>query len=170
VAWLRAVAAAFDRAAFGYTVLHSVAHRFYDVATADLADQHRRNYLQASGTLHRAVGDVVIRELQEIGQECRCQCPSCSPGICLCWHVHAESETAGPHALAEGIMVRRPRAQSSAERGGLREGDVILTVDGQDVRSYQEMLNRMRGRQPGEAAWLRVRRRGGDVQKVTVTR
>lgn len=56
VAWLRDVATACEQAAFGYAVLHAAAHRFYDVPTADFADQHRRNYLEAGRALHRAVG------------------------------------------------------------------------------------------------------------------
>lgn len=96
VATLRAVATAFTQTAFGYVVLHGLAHRFYHVATADLSDQHRRNYLQAARAIHQAVGDVVVQELQEAGHACRCECPACSPGICLCWHVHVEPDVTGP--------------------------------------------------------------------------
>lgn len=167
---LLALAGELTRAAFGYAVLHTLAHRFYQVATADLADQHRVSYLQAAQAIHQAVGDVMIQELQEIGQECRCECPACSPGICLCWHVHVEPDEAGAVPPREGVVVRQPRAQSNAERAGLLHGDVILAVEGREVRSYQDMLDRMREREPGEAVRLRVRRRTGDLQEVSVTR
>lgn len=170
VATLRALATAFTQAAFGYAVLHALAHRSYEVATADLADQHRRNYLEAAQAIHQAVGDVAVQELQEAGHTCRCECPACSPGICLCWHVHVDPDVTGLGPPMEGIVVRAPRAQSNAERAGLRHGDVILAVDGREVRSYQDMLDRMREHQPGEAVELRVRRGTGDPEELTVTR
>lgn len=170
VAALRAVARALTETAFGYTVLHALAHRSYDVATADLADQHRVNYLQAVLSIQRAVADVAVQELQEGGFVCRCECPSCSPGICLCWHVHAEPGVAAPGVATEGIVVRTPRRLSNAERAGLHRGDVILAVDGQEIRSYQDMLDRMRDRKPGEDVTLRIRRATGEPQELVFTR
>lgn len=170
VAALGALATAFAQAAFGYAVLHGFAHRFYHVATANLADQHRTNYLRAAQAVHQAVADVVVQELQEAGHACRCECPVCSPGICLCWHVHAEPDVTGAGVSREGIVVRAPRAASNAERAGLRHGDVILAADGQEVRSYEDMLARMLAHQPGERVELRVRRSSGDPQDMVVTR
>lgn len=165
VATLRAVATAFTETAFGYAVLHGLAHRFFHRATASLAEEHGRNYLQAAQAIHQAVGDVVVQELQEAGYACRCECPACSPGICLCWHVHVEADPAGP-----GIVVRAPRGESNAERAGLRHGDVILAVDGQQVGSYEDMLERMQDHQPGEQVELRVRRGAAEPQALIVTR
>lgn len=170
IATLRALATAFTQTAFGYAVLHALAHRSYEVATADLADQHRRNYVGAAQAIHQAVGDVAAQELQEAGHTCRCECPACSPGICLCWHVHIDPDVTGLGAPTEGIVVRTPRAQSNAERAGLRHGDVILAVDGREVRSYQDMLDRMRDHQPGEDVKLRARRGTGDPQTLNLTR
>ena len=42
------------------------------------------------------------------------------------------------------------RLSAICGRAGLRHGDVILAVDGREVRSYQDMLDRMRDHQPGE--------------------
>lgn len=53
---------------------------------------------------------------------------------------------------------------------GLSEGDVIVAVDDQESRSYEAILERMRGHAPGEEARLRVRRKAGDTQEVVVTR
>jgi PDZ domain len=170
VAALRALAAAFAEAAFDYAVLHGFAHRFYQVATANLAEQHRTNYLRAAQAIHQALGDVVVQKLQDSGHECRCECPVCSPGICLCWHVHVEPEVTGVGVTSEGIVVRAPRAQSNAERAGLHHGEVILAADGQEVRSYEDMLARMAAHQPGESVTLRVRRRTGEPEEVLVTR
>jgi membrane-associated protease RseP (regulator of RpoE activity) len=170
VAALRALGTAFSQAALAYEVLHGVAHRFFHPATAELTDQHRRNYLQAAQAIHRAVGDVVVQELQEAGHACRCECPSCSPGICLCWHIHLAPDVTGPGVSTEDIVVRTPRAQSNAERAGLRHGDAILAVDGQIVRSYQDMLDSMRDHQPGQLVTLRVRRGTGGPRELVLTR
>lgn len=170
VAALRAVASAFADAAFGYEVLHGLAHRFFHRETADVADQHRRRYLEAAHALHQAVGDVVVQELQDAGHACRCECPACAAGICLCWHVHAEPGVTGPGVSREGIVVRAPRPRSSAEQAGLRPGDVILAVDGEAVGSYEDMLERMLKHQPGETVELRVRRGAGDPQELVITR
>lgn len=170
LATLRAVSAAFTETAFGYEVLHALAHRSYEIATANLADQHRKSYLQALQAVHQAVADVAVQELQEAGHACRCECPACGPGICICWHVHVEPDLPGPEAPTEGIVVREPRASSNAERAGLRHGDVILAVDGQEVRSYEDMRDGMGGHQPGEDVKLRLRRGTGDPQELVVTR
>ena len=167
---LRALATAFAQAALGYAVLHALAHRSYEVSTADLADQHRRNYMEAAQAIHQAVADVAAQDLQEAEHACRCECPACSPGICLCWHVHSDPDVTGLGASTEGIVVRTPRAESNAERAGLCHGDVILAVDGREVRSYQDMLDRMRDHQPGEQVGLLARRGTGDPQTLTITR
>lgn len=170
IALLRGLATALTEATFAYVALHALAHRSYHVATANLADEHRRNYMGAAQAIHQAAGDVAVQELDGAGHMCRCECPSCSPGICLCWHIHLDPEVTGPGVAREGIMVRAPRAGSNAERAGLRHGDVILAVSGNEVRSYQDMLDRMRDHQPGEDASLRVRRGVGDPQELIITR
>lgn len=169
-ATLSAVAAAFARVALSYAVLHGLAHRSYQIPTADLADQHRVNYVGAVHAIHRAVGDVAVHELQQAGHACRCQCPACGPGVCICWHVHGGPNVTGVGASTEGIVVRVPRTGSNAERAGLRRGDVIVAVDGREVRSYEDLRDGMGAHQPGEEVTLLVRRGTGDPQDLTVTR
>lgn len=125
--------------------------------------------MQAIQAVHQAIADAAVQELQETGHVCQCECPACGPGICLCWHVHAEPDATGPGVPREGIIVRAPRAQSNAERAGLRHGDVILAVEGQEVGSYQDMLDRMREHEPGTEIRLRIRR-GGEPQDLVLTR
>jgi PDZ domain len=170
VAMLRAAANAITETAFGYEVLHGLAHRFFQVPTANLADQLRRDYLQASKAVHRAVGDVLVQELQDGGHACRCECPACGPGICLCWHVHLEPGEQGPGLSAEGFVVRAPRSGSNAEQAGLRHGDVIVAVGGHEIKTYEEMVEKMREFEPGEAVELRVRRGPGEPEELIVRR
>ena len=167
---LSAAAAAFARVAFAYAVLHALAHRSYDIATADLADRHRRSHLQSIQTIHRAAGDASVQALQESGHACRCQCPACGPGVCICWHLHVEVDGDDVAATAEGIVVRLPRAGSSADRAGLRHGDVILAVAGQKVGSYTDMRDRMGAHQPGDDVKLRIRRGTDEPHELTLKR
>lgn len=170
VSSLRVLASALTECAFAYVAAHAVAHRAYRVATADLADQHRRDYLGAAQAIHETAGDVAIQELQDAGHECRCECPACGSGICLCWHVHVDPELTGAPAPREGIVVREPRAGSNAAQAGLRHGDVILSVGDKEVGSYQDMLDRMREHEPGLDVKLLVRRGADDPRELNVTR
>ena len=65
--------AVFSQATLGYAMLHVIAHRFYDCpkegSTADLAEKHLKNYVQAVNVINQLVSDVVARELDESGEE-----------------------------------------------------------------------------------------------------
>lgn len=52
-------------------------------------------------------------------------------------------------------------SSSAAARAGLRQGDVIITVDGQPVEYTGQLQERLSFRQPGEIALLGVARKGG---------
>ena len=160
----------FSHAAFRYAVLHTRVHRFGDITTADLAENHRRSYAEAALEIHRLVADVVVWELAEEGQECQCACPSCGLGVCLCWHAHLESPAVGSPAEPAGLLVRSPRANSAAARSGLCEGDIILAADGQELHHYQDLQATVRKHQAGEEIRLRVQRGGGVPLEVSLTR
>jgi hypothetical protein len=184
---LQALYGRLNEAAFGYAALHLVAHRFFDSRgegnTADLAEKHLGSYARAAQTIGRLSSDVVIEELDRAGEACRCQCPSCSLGICLC-SPHG-SNTANDvwrealRAVAEygghGIRVRPPRARSSADRAGLRSGDIIVAVDDQEIQnegwdSIGRQQDAIRKHQSGELVQLRVQRASRDSEEVSVTR
>ena len=170
---LHALSTTFDHAAFGYAMLHTVAHRFYDSTgegnTADMAEEHRRSYADASQAIYQLIPDVVIWEMGKDG-ECTCMCPSCSLGICLCWHAHVDSLMPVSPAEEGGILVRSPRANSAALQAGLRQGDVILAVDGQQVQTNRELQAEVRKHEAGDAVLLRVKRGSGEPLEVAVTR
>ena len=169
---LHAITTAFNHAAFGYAMLHTVAHRFNDRTgegnASDMAEQHQRSYFQASQAVYQLIPDVVIGEMGESG-ECRCTCPSCSLGICLCWHAHVDSLMPVSPADEGGIMVRLPKANSAALQAGLRQGDVILAVDGQKVQAYQELQAEIRKHEPGDEVHLQTLRGPGGPQEIIVT-
>ena len=168
---LHAITTAFNQAAFGYAMLHTVAHRFNDRNgegnAADMAEQHQSSYFQASQAVYQLIPDVVIGEMGTNGV-CICTCPSCSLGICLCWHAHVDSLMPVSPADEGGIMVRLPKVDSAALQAGLRQGDVILAVDGQKVQTYQELQAEIRKHEPGDEIHLQTLRGPGDPQEITV--
>lgn len=165
----------FNRAAFGYAMLHARAHRFFERPTADLAEAHLRGYAEAIQTLNQLISEVVVWELSTAGQECQCQCPSCGLGVCVCVPHGVDTVTSAwrettPTAEQAGVVVRQPRISSAAAQANLREGDIVVAVDDQQVVSYGDLQEAVGAREPGAQIRLRVRQRGGELEELTVTR
>jgi serine protease Do len=57
-------------------------------------------------------------------------------------------------------MVQDVRADSPGERAGLKPYDVILSVDGREIWTNEELIRDISGRQPGTVARLEVIRDG----------
>lgn len=57
---------------------------------------------------------------------------------------------------------------SAAEKAGLKVGDIITKVDGKDMDGRQNLVETIRGRQPGEKVELTVQR-GSDTLTITAT-
>jgi serine protease Do len=57
---------------------------------------------------------------------------------------------------------------SPAEKAGLKPGDVIAKFNGKDVKTYQDMLNQLLGRKPGDEVPLVVKR-GSELKELRVT-
>ena len=68
-----------------------------------------------------------------------------------------------------GILVRLPRANSAAVQAGLRQGDVILAVDGETIRTYQDLLAGIRKHGPGDQIQLQTLHGPDDPREITVT-
>ena len=175
----------FHEAAFGYSVLHLVAHRFYDSKgegnTADLAEKHFRSYAEAGEAINELIADLVVWELNQVGQECQCKCPSCGLGICLCsphgTNTASDIRREALPAVAGrgGIRVRLPRAKSAADRVGLRLGDIVIAIDDHGIPdegwdSIAILQDSVGKHQSGEGIRLRVRRASGDLEEISVTR
>ena len=63
-------------------------------------------------------------------------------------------------AVARGALIQDVTEGSPADRAGLRAYDIILTVDGREVLSNEELIRDISGRQPGTVARLEVLRDG----------
>ncbi|MCD6550888.1 DegQ family serine endoprotease [Thermotoga sp.] len=67
-----------------------------------------------------------------------------------------------------GALITSLQKGSPAEKAGLKEGDVILKVDDQDVRSHEELVSIIHTYKPGDTAVLTIERKG-KIMKVQVT-
>lgn len=167
---LRPLYSILNEAALGYAVLHAAAHRDFDSQaegnTATLAEKHLRAYAAAIQEIDALSSDVVVQEMSSAGMECRCQCPACGLGLCLCAPHGTDTvrqawrETLPP-AREGGLRVRQPRSGSEADRVGLREGDRVVAIDEKDVATDLDLVaiqGAIRGHSPGEEIRLKVRR------------
>ncbi len=57
-----------------------------------------------------------------------------------------------------GVVVNGVEADSAAARAGVREGDLIMAVDGQAIRKPADLVRRIRAHHPGDHASLGVAR------------
>ncbi len=180
---LHAWCSAFNHLAFAYAVLHAVAHRFYDSqgegnTAEDLAEVHLRRYAGAVQEINQLLSDVVVWELGSAGEECRCQCPSCALGICLCAPhgtitVNLAWRETTPAPAGPGIELRPPRAGSPAAAAGLDAGDRIVGIDDQELAMDLDTMTlqkAIRARESGQALRLEVLRGASDRLDVEVTR
>ncbi|MPZ21735.1 MAG: Do family serine endopeptidase, partial [Luteitalea sp.] len=68
----------------------------------------------------------------------------------------------------QGAVVGEVQADTPAEDAGLQQGDVIVGVNGQDIRNRDELRNLIASQQPGSKANVTFLRSGKE-QSVTVT-
>jgi len=65
--------------------------------------------------------------------------------------------------LAQGAFVNQVMKDSSAEKGGLKSGDVITHVDGNKIRSFNELRSKVATKGAGNKIRLTVLRDGDEV-------
>ncbi len=71
---------------------------------------------------------------------------------------------------ARGVMIQSIEADGAAEAGGIKEGDVILTVDGKEVNAPNELQSYIARKHPGEDVALKVYRDGKTFDKKIILR
>lgn len=72
------------------------------------------------------------------------------------------------HALDEGVIVAGVVPGGPGERGGLREGDVIVSFDAEEISSRRDLYTRLWRHEPGDRLALEVMR-DNKVCRVEVT-
>jgi serine protease Do len=63
-----------------------------------------------------------------------------------------------PRPDANGVRIQRVIAGGAANRNGLLEGDIIMTIAGDDVHSPQELISRIGSNKPGDKIAIRFMR------------
>jgi serine protease Do len=63
----------------------------------------------------------------------------------------------------EGVLVREVNSGSPAEKAGLKAGDVIVKIDGDRVRTVNEMQSRLREKREAKTVQVTVMRRGSET-------
>ena len=177
---LNTVSTILNHAILGYTILQALSHRYRDSKisggenTGDISEQHTYNYVTLVQEINQLVQNVVLWELSQADEECRCSCPSCGLGICLC---AASSRAILNSAWADsvpanqdGILVQAPRSGSAAMTAKLKAGDMVMAADGRTIHSTADLQNVVRERQPGEDISLHVRRDGAPMVEISVTK
>lgn len=197
---LEELTGALSAAAAGYVRLYTTARLLFDAATCDLAADHLRTTHGAIRVINWLLPDVVGRELQDAqGLDCRCACPACSIGACLC--VRNSTDTA-LHALGAGtphgtrglpdpedlshrldrwslrtlipergvVLTSTPRRGSPLAAAGIDRGDRILQIGDVDVNSNPEIQNALSAHEPGDEIQLNVERAHGDITRMLVRR
>ena len=82
--------------------------------------------------------------------------------------IDLDETTAKKYNLVVGIYVKSVEDFSSAEKGGLKAGDVILEADGKSIKSMDELNEIKNSHQIGDTMKLKVNRNGSE-KEITLT-
>jgi hypothetical protein len=173
---LQAIAAAeqgFAAATMAYAELYTAARVLLEPKVCDLAERHLAEHIDGFRVMAGLLPGAVARELNADGLFCRCICPSCSMGACLCVRtsVAAVADAWGWPGLprSDGVELRSPpRPGSQLAASDIHEGDRVLSVDGTPVRSNAELQAALRKHALGETARLSIQRSNGELLEVLV--
>jgi len=81
---------------------------------------------------------------------------------------HLDDETARKAHVKAGAVVKRAMPGSAAEIAGLREGDVITSVDGKRVKSPRGLVDYIADRRPGDRLRLEWSRDGRRMRETVI--
>lgn len=70
--------------------------------------------------------------------------------------------------ISQGAEVRNVSTNSAAEKAGIRAGDVISKVDGQDVDSASKILKIMAGKKAGDKLKLTILNNDKEINITTI--
>ncbi len=82
--------------------------------------------------------------------------------------IDLDETTAKKYNLVIGIYVKSVEDFSSAEKGGLKAGDVIIEADGKSIKSMDELNEIKNSHQIGDTIKLKVNRNGSE-KEITLT-
>jgi S1-C subfamily serine protease len=71
---------------------------------------------------------------------------------------------AGPPGGKPGVLLAGVRPGSAADKGGLRRGDVLVGIDGTEIRNIEDFMFVLQKARPGDKAVVTVERDGQRVE------
>jgi hypothetical protein len=162
-------------AAYTYEAVYLAARLGYDYDTCDLLEAHLADCVVGNAAAWRAFPHAAARELADVGATCTCRCPMCSIGLCGCIRATLAMTELGwtghEPEPARGLLLQSPpRPGSQLAEAGLRQGDRVLAVDGDEVGENADVQAALRRREVGQEARLGVERPTGERIEITVRR
>lgn len=161
---LRDLCLAFHNCALGYAMLFEVALRLYEPRLREIAPKHLKAHADAALLTARLMPGVVAWQLAQDGLHCACICPICGLGACGCVDYGTQTLTDAwrDAVLAESqpppFVLLPPRQESQLARAGVQGGELVLAVDGQQMRCRDEVQTAMRKHALGDEVRLLIQR------------
>lgn len=78
--------------------------------------------------------------------------------------IDLDEETAKRYNLVIGVYVKAVEDFSSAEKGGLKPGDVIIAADGKEIKTMDELNSIKNSHQIGDEITLKINRDGNEKE------
>jgi hypothetical protein len=161
---LRDLCLAFHHLTLSYAMLHEVALRLYEPRLREIAPEHLKAHADAALSTARLLPGVVAWQLAQDGFHCACTCPMCGVGACGCVSFCTESlidawrDAVPAESEPPGFVLLPPKRESELARAGVQGGELILAVDGQQVRGRQEVQDALRKRTLGDEVRFLIQR------------
>ena len=161
---LRDLCLALHDCALGYAMLFEVALRLYEPRLREIAPRHLKAHADAALFTAQLLPGVVAWQLAQNGLHCACICPMCSIGACGCvdygtqtltaaWCDAVPTETSPP-----AFVLQTPRPETQLAHAGVHKGELILAVDDQGVRDFDEVQVAIRKHSLGDEVRLLIQR------------
>jgi hypothetical protein len=171
---LRDLCLAFHHCALSYAMLYEVAARLYEPRLREIAPEHLKAHADAALSTARLLPGVVAWQLAQDGLHCACTCPMCGLGACGCvawgtetliaaWRDAAPAESEPP-----GFVLLPPKPESELARAGVQGGELLLAVDGQQVRGRAEVQAALRKRTLGDEVRFLIQRSSESPRELIV--
>jgi membrane-associated protease RseP (regulator of RpoE activity) len=161
---LRELSLAFHHCALSYAMLYEMALRLYEPLLREIAPRHMKAHAAAALSTARLLPGVVAWQLARDGLLCACICPMCSIGACGCvalgthtlttaWRDAAPVESESP-----GFVLQPPKPESQMARAGMQGGELILSIDDQQVQDFAGVQAAIRKHALGDEVRLLIQR------------
>jgi hypothetical protein len=171
---LRDLSLAFHHLALSYAMLYEVALRLYEPRLREMAPEHLKAHADAALSTARLLPGVVAWQLVQDGLHCACICPICGLGACGCVSYATETliaawrDAAAIESEPSGFVLLPPKPESELARAGVQGGELLLAVDGQQMRGRAEVYDAISKHALGDEVRLLIQRTSESPREFTV--